>query len=55
MSLRNLRNQELCNISDQSVASELFAADERAGYWLKEDPRLESIISWVRSGMAEQS
>ncbi|KAJ6168268.1 hypothetical protein N7497_001111 [Penicillium chrysogenum] len=46
---------ELCNVSDQYVASELLAADKKAGYWLNEDPTLESIISWVRSGMSEQS
>lgn len=53
MSLRSVRNQELCSINDQSVASGLLAADERAGYWLNEDPPLETII-WIRSGMAEQ-
>lgn len=48
-------NQELCNVSDQFVASELFTADEKAGYWLNEDPTLESIIFWVRSRIAKQN
>jgi hypothetical protein len=38
---------ELSKVSDQFVASELFAADKRAGYWLNEDPSLESMDMYL--------
>jgi hypothetical protein len=53
--LRSFGSQDLCNISDQSVSSVLLAADERAGYWINEDPSLGSVIHWIQSKMAEQS
>ncbi|KAJ6142142.1 hypothetical protein N7497_011241 [Penicillium chrysogenum] len=38
-----------------TAAKRLSAADEKAGYWLNEDPTLESIIFWVRLGITKQN
>ncbi|BDD56977.1 hypothetical protein MPDQ_002869 [Monascus purpureus] len=41
--------EELAQITDQHVLADLRAADMRAGYWVNEDPSLNSIIRWIRS------
>ncbi|KAK5070506.1 hypothetical protein LTR64_000177 [Lithohypha guttulata] len=40
--------QELNNISDESVVNDLRAADRRKSYWLDEDPSLERMLAWIR-------
>ena len=42
----SLIHQEITNISDQLVASDLRDADVRAGYWVNKDPSL----LWFRFG-----
>ncbi|PYH67135.1 uncharacterized protein BO88DRAFT_344930, partial [Aspergillus vadensis CBS 113365] len=41
--------EEINNVSDHLVASDLRAADIRSGYCVDEDPPLEVITSWIRS------
>ena len=43
-----LIHQEIINTSDQLVASELSDADAWAGYWVNEDPSLQSIQLWTQ-------
>lgn len=43
-----LIHQEIINTSDQLVASELSDADVKAGYWVNEDPSLQSIQLWAQ-------
>lgn len=40
--------QELGNITDESVVSDLRSADARKNYWLNEDPSLERMLAWIR-------
>ncbi len=40
--------QELSQITDQHVASDLHGADRRAGHWLDEDPPLDRLLAWIR-------
>ncbi|RDH26187.1 hypothetical protein BDQ94DRAFT_164696 [Aspergillus welwitschiae] len=41
--------EEIHNVSDRVVASNLRAADIRSGYCVDEDPPLNMIISWIQS------
>ncbi|ERF73437.1 hypothetical protein EPUS_04060 [Endocarpon pusillum Z07020] len=38
---------ELSQIIDQQVTSNLRDADRRAGHWLDEDPSLERMLAWI--------
>ncbi|RMJ25920.1 hypothetical protein PHISP_03214 [Aspergillus sp. HF37] len=40
--------QELAQITDQYVVSDLRAADLRAGHWLDDDPSLDAINRWIQ-------
>nr|KAK5446074.1 hypothetical protein LTR18_003993 [Exophiala xenobiotica] len=40
--------QELSDITDDHVVSDLRNADRRNGYWLDEDPALERMLAWIR-------
>lgn len=40
--------QELAQITDQHVVSDLRAADLRAGHWLEDDPSLDVIQRWIQ-------
>ncbi|RMD40884.1 hypothetical protein DV735_g4228, partial [Chaetothyriales sp. CBS 134920] len=44
---QNLR-EELSDITDDHVYSDLRRADRQKGYWLDEDPSLSRILSWTR-------
>ncbi|KAL2002719.1 hypothetical protein VTN02DRAFT_6102 [Thermoascus thermophilus] len=48
-SVDDLLREELANVTDQYVVSDLRAADVRAGHWLDEDPSLSTILSYIRS------
>ncbi|KAL2014232.1 hypothetical protein VTN00DRAFT_1757 [Thermoascus crustaceus] len=48
-SANDLLREELANVTDQYVVSDLRAADIRAGHWLDEDPSLSIILSYIRS------
>jgi hypothetical protein len=41
--------QDLSEVTDTHVMNDLRAADQRAGYWLSEDPSLNKILDWIRS------
>ncbi len=41
--------QDLSEVTDTNVMNDLRAADQRAGYWLSEDPPLNKILDWIRS------
>ncbi|KAF9891107.1 hypothetical protein FE257_005043 [Aspergillus nanangensis] len=41
--------QELSQLTDQYVVSDLRAADVRARHWLDDDPSLPTILGWIRS------
>ncbi|KAL2222908.1 hypothetical protein M432DRAFT_635544 [Thermoascus aurantiacus ATCC 26904] len=45
----DLLREELANVTDQYVVSDLRAADVRAGHWLDEDPSLSTILDWIQS------
>ncbi|KAK5687982.1 hypothetical protein LTS12_028951, partial [Elasticomyces elasticus] len=47
--LRNTLQQELAQITDQYVVSDLRAADLRAGHWLDDDPSLPIVLQWIRT------
>lgn len=40
--------QELEQVTDDYVLSDLRAADLRAGHWLDDDPTLETIRCWIQ-------
>lgn len=40
--------QELARITDQHVVADLRAADQRAGYWIDDDPSLDVIRRWIQ-------
>ncbi|KIW14944.1 hypothetical protein PV08_07731 [Exophiala spinifera] len=40
--------QELNDITDEHVVSDLRRADRRKGYWIDEDPSLERMLAWIR-------
>ncbi|KAH8692661.1 hypothetical protein BGW36DRAFT_399485 [Talaromyces proteolyticus] len=42
-------HNELGNITDQSIYSDLREADARAGLWVDEDPPLAAIMLWINS------
>lgn len=41
--------QELAQITDQYVMSDLRTADLRAGHWLDDDPSLATILRWIQT------
>lgn len=41
---------ELARITDQYIVADLRAADVRAGYWLGDDPSLETILRYIQAG-----
>jgi hypothetical protein len=41
--------QDLSEVTDTRVMNDLRAADQRAGYWLSEDPSLADILDWIQS------
>jgi hypothetical protein len=41
--------QELANIADEVVYSELQASDMTIGRWTAEDPSLRAVQRWVRT------
>lgn len=46
---RGSRNQqELAQVTDQYVVSDLRAADQRAGHWVDDDPSLDTIRRWIQ-------
>ncbi|GAD99015.1 conserved hypothetical protein [Paecilomyces variotii No. 5] len=47
--VNDILRQELTSITDQHVASDLRAADVRAGHWLDDDPSLATIMDYIRS------
>ncbi|KAL1857795.1 hypothetical protein Plec18170_003019 [Paecilomyces lecythidis] len=47
--INDILRQELTNITDQHVVSDLRAADIRAGHWLEDDPSLATIMGYIRS------
>lgn len=49
MANRGSRNeQELAQVTDQYVVSDLQAADQRAGHWIDDDPSLDTIRRWIQ-------
>jgi hypothetical protein len=40
--------QELTDVTDQAVASDLYEADGRAGYWRENDPSLTSVLARIQ-------
>ncbi|OAX81886.1 hypothetical protein ACJ72_03770 [Emergomyces africanus] len=42
-------HSELAAITDDFVVADLRSADVRAGYWLCEDPPLNTILNWIYS------
>ncbi|GFG18022.1 hypothetical protein IFM61392_10342 [Aspergillus lentulus] len=40
--------KELADVTDQTVASNLYEADVRAGYWREDDPTLTSVLARIR-------
>ena len=46
--LTNIGLQELSQITDDHVMSDLRGADRRKAYWVDEDPSLDRILSWIR-------
>ncbi|EYE94643.1 uncharacterized protein EURHEDRAFT_81380 [Aspergillus ruber CBS 135680] len=44
----NSFRQELAQITDQYVVSDLRTADLRAGHWLDDDPSLATILRWIQ-------
>lgn len=45
----NSPEQELANITDEAVYSELQASDMAMGRWTAEDPDLREVQRWVQS------
>lgn len=41
--------QELAQITDQYVVSDLRTADLRAGHWIDDDPSLATILRWIQT------
>ncbi|CAD6582896.1 MAG: hypothetical protein ASARMPREDX12_001116 [Alectoria sarmentosa] len=43
-----LRN-ELAAITNERITNAFRTADQQAGYWLHDDPSLQTVLGWIRS------
>ncbi|KAF6218520.1 hypothetical protein HO133_005869 [Letharia lupina] len=43
-----MRN-ELAAITNERIANAFRTADQQAGYWLHDDPSLQTILGWIRT------
>ncbi|KAK3173591.1 hypothetical protein OEA41_006923 [Lepraria neglecta] len=45
----NTLRSDLATITDSRIVNGFRSIDQQAGYWLNEDPSLQTILSWIRS------